>query len=49
MAHERGNHVTVINTGNPNDADDDVVEDTVTGSAGQLVFLKKPIDIVTKP
>ncbi len=49
VGHERGNRVTVINTGNPNDAADDVVEGTVTGSASQLAFLKKPIDIVTKP
>lgn len=49
VGHERGNRVTVIKTGNPDDPLDDLVEGTVTGSPADLGFLKQPIDIVIKP
>lgn len=49
VGHERGNKVTVINTGNTDDPSDDKVEGTVTGSARDLGFMKQPIDIVIKP
>ncbi len=49
VGHERGNRVTIINTGNPDDPSDDKVEGTVTGSAKDLGFMKQPIDIVIKP
>ncbi len=39
VGHERGNKVTVIDTG------DDTVQGNVTGSERDLGFLKKPIDI----
>ncbi|MDP9382113.1 MAG: hypothetical protein M3Q29_18610 [Chloroflexota bacterium] len=46
IGHEHGNRVTVINTGDPSSPFDDTVEGMVTGSAEDLAFLKKPIDIV---
>jgi DNA-binding beta-propeller fold protein YncE len=46
VGHERGNKVSVIDTGDANNPLDDSVEGTVTGSARDLGFLKKPIDIV---
>lgn len=49
VGHERGNRVTVINRGNPDDPFDDKVEGTVTGSPKDLGFMKQPIDIVIKP
>jgi len=49
VGHERGNRVTIINTGNPDDALDDKVEGTVTGSARDLGFMKQPIDVVVGP
>lgn len=49
VGHERGNRVTVIATGNPDNAADDLLAGTVTGTPDQLAFLKKPIDIVVKP
>ena len=49
VGHERGNRVTVINTGNADNPMDDTVEGTVTGSAQDLAFMKQPIDIVVKP
>lgn len=49
VGHERGNRVTVINTGKPDDPMDDQVEGTVTGSPQDLAFIKQPIDIVIKP
>jgi YVTN family beta-propeller protein len=49
VGHERGNRVTVINTGNADDPRDDVVEGTVMGSLRDVGFLKQPIDIVVKP
>ncbi len=49
VGHERGNRVTVINTGNPDDPFDDRVEGTVTGSPKDLGFMKQPIDVVIKP
>lgn len=48
LGHERGNRVTVISTGNPDDPADDRVEGTVTGSPRDLGFLKQPIDVVIK-
>lgn len=49
IGHERGNKVTIMLTGNPDDAADDQVAGTVTGTPQHLGFLKKPIDIVVKP
>jgi YVTN family beta-propeller protein len=49
VGHERGNRVTVIKTGKPDDPMDDTVEGTVTGSPQDLAFMKQPIDIVIKP
>jgi YVTN family beta-propeller protein len=49
VGHERGNRVTVINTGKADDPFDDAVEGTVTGSPQDLGFMKQPIDIVIKP
>lgn len=49
VGHERGNRVTIINTGNADDPFDDTVEGTVTGSPKDLGFMKQPIDIVIKP
>ncbi len=46
VGHERGNRVTVINTGDPDDPFDDSVAGTVTGAPHDLASLKKPIDIV---
>jgi YVTN family beta-propeller protein len=48
VGHERpnggGNRVTVVNTGDPNDAADDVVEATLTEP-----LMKQPIDVVFRP
>lgn len=49
VGHERGNRVTVINTGNADDPNDDKVEETVTGSPKDLAFMKRLIDIVIRP
>lgn len=49
VGHERGNRVTVIHTGRPDDPFDDKVEGTVTGSPGDLAFMKRLIDIVIRP
>lgn len=49
VGHERGNRVTVIKTGNPDDPSDDKVQGTVTGSAKDMAFMKRLIDIVIKP
>jgi YVTN family beta-propeller protein len=49
VGHERGNKVSVIDTGDANNHSDDSVEGTVKGSARDLGFLKKPIDIVISP
>ena len=49
VGHERGNRVTVINTGNADDPNDDKVEGTVTGSPKDLAFMKRLIDIVIRP
>ena len=46
LGHERGNRVTVIDTGDPSTPFDDVVRGLVTGSVADLAFLKQPIDIV---
>ena len=48
VTHERGNRVTVIRTNNPDDPFDDVLEGTVTGSAADLAFMKRLIDIVIR-
>lgn len=48
VGHERGNRVTVIRTGTPDDPRDDTVEGTVTGSPQDLAFMKRPIDLVIK-
>lgn len=49
IGHERGNRITVLNTGNPDDPSDDKVEGLVTGTPEQLGFLKGIIDIVVRP
>jgi len=49
IGHERGNRVTVVDTGNADDPFDDRVEGVVSGSAKDLGFLKQPIDVVVKP
>ena len=49
VTHERGNRVTVIDTNKLNNPNDDVVEGTVTGSAEDLAFMKRLIDIVIRP
>lgn len=49
VGHERGNRVTVIDTGDPDDPTDDSVIGIVTGLPPDLAFLKQPIDIVIKP
>jgi hypothetical protein len=46
VGHEFGDRVGVIRTLGPEDAADDVVAGSVTGSASDLAFLRKPIDIV---
>ena len=46
MGHERGNKVSVIDTGDANNPLGDSVQGTVTGSVRDLGFLKKPMDIV---
>lgn len=48
VTHERGNRVTAIRTNNPNNPFDDVLEGTVTGSAADLAFMKRLIDIVIR-
>lgn len=52
VTHERGNRVTVINTGNRNNPNDDFVEGVITDSDPQgrnQAFMKRLIDIVIKP
>lgn len=49
VGHERGNRVTVINTGNADDPNEDKVEGSVTGSPKDLAFMKRLIDIVIRP
>lgn len=52
VTHERGNRVTIINTGNRNNPNDDFVEGVVTDSDPQgknQAFMKRLIDIVIKP
>lgn len=49
VGHERGNRVTVINTNDPSNPLDDVIEGLVTGSSADLGFMKRLIDIVIKP
>lgn len=49
VGHERGNRVSVVSIGKPDDAFDDVLKGVVTGSAADLAFLKKPIDVVVTP
>lgn len=49
VTHERGNRVTVIDTTDPDDPFDDLVEGTVTGSPTDLAFMKRLIDIVIRP
>jgi YVTN family beta-propeller protein len=49
VTHERGNRVTVIRTNNPNDPSDDTIEGTVGGSAADLAFMKRLIDVVIRP
>lgn len=46
VGHERGNRVTIIDVGAPDDPTDDRVAGTVGGPAEALAFLKQPIDIV---
>jgi hypothetical protein len=46
VGHERGNRVTVVNYGDPNDPQDDFVAGLVTGTPEQLGFMKRIIDIV---
>jgi hypothetical protein len=52
IGHERGNRVTVIDTRNVNNPNDDVVEGVVTDSepdGKNVAFMKRLIDIVIKP
>lgn len=49
VGHERGNRVTVIDLGAPDNPFDDRVEATVTGSGKDLSFMKQPIDVVIRP
>jgi len=49
VTHERGNRVSIIRTNDPNDPFDDVLEGTVSGSAADLAFMKRLIDIVIRP
>lgn len=49
IGHERGNRVTVVDTGDPNNASDDHVLGPVTGSFDALRYIKRPIDIVIAP
>lgn len=52
IGHERGNRVTVIDTRNANNPNDDVVEGVVTDSdpdGKNVAFMKRLIDIVIKP
>jgi len=46
VGHETGNRVSIIRTGDPDDAADDAFAGSVTGSATDLEFLRKPIDVV---
>ena len=49
VGHQTGNRVTVIDTRDPDDPDDDIVEGPVLGSRSDLEFIKEPIDIVIFP
>jgi YVTN family beta-propeller protein len=49
VGHERGNRVTVLNYGDPNDPNDDFVAGLVTGTPTQLAFMKRIIDVVAMP
>ena len=46
IGYETGNRVGIIRTGDPDDAADDAFAGSVGGSAADLAFLRKPIDIV---
>jgi DNA-binding beta-propeller fold protein YncE len=46
VGHETGNRVGIIRTGDPDDAADDAFAGSVGGSAADLAFLRKPIDVV---
>ena len=46
VGYETGNRVGIILTGDPGDATDDAFAGSVGGSAADLAFLRKPIDIV---
>jgi YVTN family beta-propeller protein len=48
VGHERGNRITVINTGDPNNPFDDTVV-AVINELQDDPFLKQPIDVVIKP
>jgi YVTN family beta-propeller protein len=50
VGHERGNRVTVLDYGDPDDPNDDFVAGLVTGTPTQLGFMKRIIDVVaTRP
>ena len=49
VGHERGNRVTVIDTGNPDNPFDDTIVGTVSGAPTDLGLLRQPIDIVIRP
>ena len=49
VAEARANRIVVVSTGDPNDPMDDKVIGTVTGSAGELSYLKRPVAIVANP
>jgi DNA-binding beta-propeller fold protein YncE len=49
VGHERGNRVTAIDTGEPDDPADDAVVGPATGSSADLAYVKQPIDVVIKP
>lgn len=48
VGHERGDRVTVIRLGDPDDPADDTLAGTVTGPPEHLAFLKQPIDLVVQ-
>jgi YVTN family beta-propeller protein len=49
VAEARANRIVVVNTGDPDDPMDDKVAGTVSGAAGDLMYLKQPVAIVANP
>jgi DNA-binding beta-propeller fold protein YncE len=48
IGHERGNRVTVLGTGNPNNAADDAVLAVIAESGDNAALMRQPIDVVIK-